>query len=387
MTSNTYFEQQLLSLKNQGLYRDLRLFDISTAEHAASTMNFSSNDYLGLARDPRLKSAAVAAIDRYGTGSTASRLMAGHSEIVEELESDLANMTGMEAALVFGSGFLTNLGVLASISEEGDEIFSDELNHASIIDGIRLSRAHCSRFRHRDLDHLELLVKKSRASGKLIIVSESVFSMDGDLAPVEGLADIAGRHGALLIIDEAHAIGVIGSNGGGLCRTAGHVVQPDMVVGTLSKALGGYGGFVACSDTARHFLVNKARTFIYSTALPPPCVGSAKEAVSIVCSHPEMGAGLLEKAHSFSKRLSTFGLNVPPFESQIIPVIVGPNEKAVAFSALLGEKGLAVRAVRPPTVPPGTARIRFSITLSLSSEQLERAAESTAEAARESGLV
>ncbi len=387
MSSDTYFEQQLLSLKNQGLYRDLRLFDATTPSHVPSIINFSSNDYLGLAKDARLKSAAVAAMDRYGTGSTASRLMAGNSDLVEQLEQDLACMTGMEAALVFGSGFLTNLGVIASISEERDEIFSDELNHASIIDGVRLSRARCSRFKHKDLDHLEALLRKSSGRGRRIIVSESVFSMDGDLAPVEGLADVAGRHNSLLIIDEAHAIGVIGRNGGGVCRTSGHEVRPDLVVGTLSKSLGSYGGFVACSDAARRFLVNKARTFIYSTALPPPCLGSAKEAVSIVRSHPEMGSGLLEKARRFSNQLSTRGLNVLPFASQIIPVVVGPNEKAVAFSALLGEKGLAVRAVRPPTVPPGTARIRFSVTLSLSSEQLEQAADSAADAARESGLV
>lgn len=387
MTSKTYFEQQLLLLKNQGLYRDLRLFDTSTPARTGSTTNFSSNDYLGLAKDSRLMSAAVAAIGRYGTGSTASRLMAGNTEIVEQLEQDLAGMTGMEAALVFGSGFLTNLGVLASVSEEGDEIFSDELNHASIIDGIRLSRARCSRFRHKDLDHLEAVLRKSTARGKRIIVSESVFSMDGDLAPVEGLADIARRHDSLLIIDEAHAVGVVGRNGGGVCRIAGREVQPDIVVGTLSKALGGYGGFVACSDAARRFLVNKARTFIYSTAPSPPCLGSAKEAVSIVSSHPEMGALLLEKAREFSRLLSTCGMNVLPFESQIIPVIVGSNDKAVAFSALLGQKGLVVRAVRPPTVPPGTSRIRFSVTLSLSNEQLERAAESTADAARELGLV
>ena len=387
MTSKTYFEQQLLLLKNQGLYRDLRLFDTSTPARTDSTTNFSSNDYLGLAKDSRLMSAAVAAIGRYGTGSTASRLMAGNTEIVEQLEQDLAGMTGMEAALVFGSGFLTNLGVLASVSEEGDEIFSDELNHASIIDGIRLSRARCSRFRHKDLDHLEAVLRKSTARGKRIIVSESVFSMDGDLAPVEGLADIARRHDSLLIIDEAHAVGVVGRNGGGVCRIAGREVQPDIVVGTLSKALGGYGGFVACSDAARRFLVNKARTFIYSTAPSPPCLGSAKEAVSIVSSHPEMGALLLEKAREFSRLLSTCGMNVLPFESQIIPVIVGSNDKAVAFSALLGQKGLVVRAVRPPTVPPGTSRIRFSVTLSLSNEQLEQVAESTADAARELGLV
>ncbi len=387
MTSEAYFRQQLNSLNNQGLYRELKSLNGRSAAEPTTVLNFSSNDYLGLARDPRLKSAAAAAVYEYGAGSTASRLLAGHSEHFEQLESDLAGMTGTESALVFGSGFLTNLGVLSSVAEDGDEVFSDELNHASIIDGIRLGRARCSVFKHKDLNHLEALVKKSRLRGKRIIVSDSVFSMDGDLAPVEALCEIAMRHGAWLVIDEAHALGVLGKNGGGLCRIDGHEVHPDIVVGTLSKALGSYGGFVGCSDDARQFLINKARTFIYSTALPPPCIGSAREAIAIVSSQPEMAARLLDNARTFHSILSASGLHMPPFESQIVPVLVGANQKAVDFSARLNERGLAVRAIRPPTVPPGTARVRLSITLQLSGKQLEGAALAITEAAKEVGLV
>jgi 8-amino-7-oxononanoate synthase len=284
---------------------------------------------------------------------------------------------------VFGSGFLTNLGVLSSIASPGDEVFSDDLNHASIIDGIRLSRARCSRYAHCDLDHLEKLMSKRHGGRKRIIVSESVFSMDGDRAPVKGLAHLAERFGALLIIDEAHAIGVTGVQGGGVCREIPeNEVHPDVVVGTLSKALGGYGGFAACSKAARQFLLNKARTFLFSTGLPPACLGAAREAVSIIREDPGMGPRLMTKASFFWDELARAGLNVLPFESQIIPIIIGDNEKAVRFSELLMARGLLIRAVRPPTVPAGTARVRLSITLSMPDEALEKAAEAIAEAAK-----
>ncbi len=387
---NTFFEKELASLKEQGLLRDLYVLPETGDDSSVSgamRLNFSSNDYLGLARDQRLKDAAIQAVNRFGNGATASRLLAGHLKIHEELELDLARMMGSEAALVFGSGFLTNLGVLSTLAEQGDEIFSDWLNHASLIDGIRLSRADCSRYRHKDLGHLEDLLKKCRVTGKKVIVSESLFSMDGDIAPVEGLAQLAERYGALLIIDEAHAIGVMGSRGGGICRIPGSEVRPDVVVGTLSKALGGYGGFVACSQSIRKFLINKARSFIFSTGLPPACLGSGREAVSIVVSHPEMGTELLKKARWFQGLLAESGLNVPEFESQILPVLIGGNEEAQRFSELLIARGLLIKAIRPPTVPVGTSRVRLSMTLSMTDQALEEAAATIAESARTAGIV
>jgi 8-amino-7-oxononanoate synthase len=385
--SDMYFERELSSLKRQGLFRELSVPPERTPNNGRPLLNFSSNDYLGLANDARLKLAAIRAVKEFGTGSTASRLMAGHSRLADELEADLAQMMRTESALVFGSGFLTNLGVLSSVAEKEDEVFSDQLNHASIIDGIRLSGAHCSPYRHKDMDHLETLLNKSRAVGKRIIVSESVFSMDGDVAPVRWLSEMAERYGAVLVIDEAHAIGVMGEKGGGVCRITENDVQPDLVVGTLSKALGSYGGFVACSNTIRQFLINKARTFIYSTALPPACLGSAREAVSIVSSHPEMGRHVLDRARVLRDLLAGNGLSTPPFESQIVPVLVGANEKALQFAELLIQRGLGVRAVRPPTVPSGTARVRLSITLSMACDALEDAAGIMVEAAREAGLL
>jgi len=387
---NTFFERDLASLEEQGLLRDLHILP-KTGEDSSvpgrTTLNFSSNDYLGLATDQRLKDAAIQAVNRFGSGSTASRLLAGHMAIHEELESDLARMMGTETALVFGSGFLTNIGVLSALAAQGDEIFSDWLNHASLIDGIRLSRADCSRYQHKDLDHVEDLLRKSKTTGKKIIVSESLFSMDGDIAPVKGLAELAERYEALLVIDEAHAIGVMGSNGGGICRIPGHEVRPDIVIGTLSKALGGYGGFVACSRLVRQFLINRTRSFIFSTGLPPACAGSGREAVAIVAAHPEMGQTLMERARWFHGMLAESGLNVMEFESQILPILIGGNEEVSRFSEVLMKEGLLIKPIRPPTIPVGTSRVRLSMTLSMTVPALEEAATVIVASARTAGIL
>ncbi|MFC1977036.1 8-amino-7-oxononanoate synthase [Chloroflexota bacterium] len=387
---DSFFEKELASLSDQGLLRDLYVLPEPGGEtlvDGRKILNFSSNDYFGLAKDQRLKNAAIRTIDGFGCGATASRLLGGHLKLHEELESDLACMMGTETTLVFGSGFLTNLGVLSTLAEPGDEVFSDWLNHASLIDGIRLSGAHCNRYSHKDLDHLEHLLKKSRKAGKRIIVSESVFSMDGDIAPLKGLAQLAHRYEAMLIIDEAHAIGVMGKNGSGACRIPGNESQPDIVIGTLSKALGGYGGFAACSQALRKFLINRARSFIYSTGLPPACLGSSREAISIVTSNPELGKTLLEKARWFRGLLAQSGLNIPQFESHILPILVGSNEATTYFSELLLERGLFIKAIRPPTVPIGTSRVRLSMTLSMTDEALGKAASIIAECAEEAGVI
>lgn len=384
-------EKELASLAKQGLLRDLQALPETGGQiviEGKKVLNFSSNDYLGLANDCRLKEAAIEAVKRFGCGATASRLLAGDLTLHEELETDLTRMMGMEAALVFGSGFLANLGVLSALAGPGDHVFSDRLNHASLIDGIRLSRAYCDRYRHKDMAHLEELLKKSaNTAGKRIIVSESVFSMDGDIAPVQELSRLSRQYRALLIIDEAHAIGVFGCHGGGVSQIPGRDVQPDVIIGTLSKALGGYGGFVACSASIRRLLINKARTFLYSTGLPPACLGSARAAVRIVTSEPELGKTLLEKAQRFHSLLTQHGLKMPAFESQILPIIVGGNEEVMRFSESLSQKRLLVKGVRPPTVPPGTARVRLSLTLSMTDSALEKAANAIAAAAEEVGIV
>ena len=386
----TFFDKELNSLEENGLLRQLNALPETGGNivlNGRSILNFSSNDYLGLANDLRLKDAAVGAIEKYGNGATASRLLAGHLELHDRLEEALARMMDTESTLVFGSGFLTNVGIISAIAGPEDEIFSDWLNHASIIDGIRLSHARIYRYKHKDLDHLESLLKKRKKTGKAIVISESLFSMDGDIAPVKDLVALASRYDTLSIIDEAHAIGVMGKNGGGVCRTIGSTCRPDIIVGTLSKALGGYGGFVASSNSIRRFLINRARTFIYSTGLPPACLGSGLAAVSIVLSHSTLGKKLLDKAGKFHNLLSAVGLRVPGFESQIIPVIIGSNKKTIAFTNLLVEHGLLIRPVRPPTVPIGTARVRLNVTLSMPDRSLKKAAGIITDCARELDII
>lgn len=347
-------------------------------------LNFSSNDYLDLANDPRLKDAAKAAIERYGCGATASRLMAGDLILHEELETRLAGLVRQQAALVFPSGFQANLGAIATLAGKDGIIFSDELNHASIVDGCRLAKAQVHIFRHRDVDHLEGLLQTHRCDGRKIIVSDAVFSMDGDLAPVSALRELADRYGAYLLIDEAHALGVFG-RGAGLCAELG--VKPDVVVANMTKALGGGGGFVAASREFIDLLINKARSFIFSTGLAPACAGSALKAVEIVQADPDLGQELLRRSSLLRTLLREQGFDIPDDPSQIVPMIVGSNEAAVELSIALLERGVLITAVRPPSVPDGTARLRLSVTLAHEEGDLRRATEIMAAVALEAGVL
>lgn len=380
--------EELKSLGERDMLRSLRTLPAVGGKFTLDgreVLNFSSNDYLNLASSAELKAAAVEAIEKYGCGATASRLMGGHHELHERLEGELARVVGGEAALVFGSGFLTNLGVLGSLSGKGDTVYSDQLNHASLIDGIRLSRADSRPYRHRDLAHLEELLGEDGGDGRRIIVSDSVFSMDGDVAPVEGLAELAERFGAMLIVDEAHAIGVFGESGAGVCKSLG--VRPDVVTGTLSKALGGYGGFTVCSRQTRDLLINRARTFFYSTGLPPASAATALAAIAKIESDDGLGARLLEKARSFRALLAGLGLDAPELVSQIVVVIIGDNQPTLEISQTLWDARVLATPIRPPTVPGGTARLRLSVTLAHTDADLERAAEEIAAAAREAGVL
>lgn len=384
-------EQELTTLADQGLLRSLRplpecggVINIDGRQ----VLNFSSNDYLNLATDSRLKAASIKSINQYGCGSTASRLMSGHLELHETLENDLAAMTGMEEALVFGSGFLTNLGVLSTLAQKGDMIFCDRLNHASLIDGMRLSGAKWFRYKHKNLNSLEKLLKENTdKSGQRIIVSDSIFSMDGDIANLKGLAELAESYNATLMIDEAHALGIMGECGGGISRLKDAHIKPDIIVATMSKALGSYGGFVACSDTMRKLLINRARSFIYSTALPPACLGAGRKAISIIQSEKNLGGTLLNKARFMHDILCEKGFHLPDFESQILPLHIGENQKALEMAQALWKKDIIATAVRPPTVPEGTARLRLSVTLAHSEDNMRHAAKCIAETAQELGVI
>ena len=332
MNKTRLFEDDLLCLERKGLTRRLIPYSANGGKfdfEGRDIINLSSNDYLNLSKHPFVKEGSSKALEKYGCGATASRLVSGHLSIHEELENSLAKLIGNEACLVFGSGFLANIGVLNALAGRNDEVYMDKLNHASLIDGALLSGAKCFRYKHKDMNHLELLLKQSAIDGRKIIVSDSLFSMDGDVAPIKDLVALSEKYGALLIIDEAHAVGVFG-RGGGICKELN--VKPDIVLGTLSKAFGGYGGFAVCSNVMHKYLINKARSFIYSTGLPPACIGSAKAVLQLINDEKDMGEKLLAKSRKFHAYLSESGLKMSKFESQILPVHIGDNEKAVELS-------------------------------------------------------
>ena len=316
-----------------------------------------------------MKKASIAAVEKYGAGSGGSRLMCGTLPIHGELEERMAEWMGTEASIVFGSGFLANLGVISALARKGDSVFFDRLDHASLIDGVLMSGASWKRFGHNDTDGLEKMLKG--ATGNKFIVADSVFSMDGDISPVKKLRELSDAYGAFLIVDEAHAIGVFGG-GEGICALEN--VKADLITGTFSKAFGGYGGFAACSGLVKKVIINSARPFIFSTSLPPACLGSAMGALEVIREEKDAGKKLLSNSEYFHGLLRAAGLKLPEFSSQIIPVIIGDNNHAVKAASLLWEEGIYAKAIRPPTVPQGTARLRLSVTLAHDRADLESAA-------------
>jgi 8-amino-7-oxononanoate synthase len=350
-------------------------------------MNFCSNDYLALSGDPRLQQAVTDAMGKgCAVGSTGSRLLSGNARIWEELESQLAQFTGAESALYFNSGYAANVGLLSCIASPRDTIFSDSANHASIIDGLRLSGANKTIFSHLNLEVLEdKLRKHDRANGAVgtnpgqkFVVVESVFSMDGDRAPLADLLALAARYGAELIVDEAHATGVFGAQGRGLAAEAEIESQNSTgqsilaVVHTCGKALAGVGAFVCCSETLKQYLINRARTFIFSTALPPYVAAQMRAAIPVVAAADAQRAHLAALSAHLRARLQEAGFDTARCDSQIVPVLLGSNERAVQFATKLCDAGFAVRAIRPPTVPQGTARLRLSLHAGMSIALLDR---------------
>jgi 8-amino-7-oxononanoate synthase len=338
-----------------------------------SLLDFSSNDYLALSEHPAVIEGSRRALVQWGAGAGAARLMSGDLSLCEELETSMARLKGKEAALLFGSGYLANAGIIPALVGRGDVIFTDRLNHASIYDGCLLSGARIHRFRHNDPGHLEELLLRERGRGRALIVVESLYSMDGDRCPLPDLVALKERFACLLLVDEAHATGIYGERGGGLVEEAGVESAVDLIMGTFGKALGSYGAYVAASWTMISFLVNRARTFIFATALPPAVLGASLAAVELVRAEPELRKALERKAALFRNELQQLGVKVTG-SSQIVPVMVGDSKQAVLMAAGLEEKGLFVVPVRPPTVPAGTARLRFSVTSHHSEETLRHAA-------------
>jgi 8-amino-7-oxononanoate synthase len=343
---------QAAVIRAAGRWRQVRTYDLD-ADEFDDRVSFASNDYLGLTRHPAVAAAAHEAIDRWGTGSGASRLVVGSRPVHDDLEAALAAWKGAEAALLFPTGYAANVGVLTTFGTTGTRVLSDELNHASIVDGCRLARADVAVFRHRDLDHLAALLQEG--SGRALVVSDSVFSMDGDEADVDALVDLCDRHDALLVLDEAHD--VYGRD------VPSHVVR----VGTLSKMLGSVGGFVVGPRALVELLVNRARPFVFSTALPPSAAAAALAAVDIVQSTE--GDMLRARLRAHTERVA------PGHPSPIVPVVLGDEEVAMAASAALHERGIVVPAIRPPTVPMGTSRLRVALSAAHTDEQVDRLVE------------
>ena len=365
--------------KSQGLERMARVYpDVGgkLTIDGKEILNFSSNDYLDLAHHRHVMDRSREALDRYGVGSTASRLVTGTLPIHEELEDRLAREKGYPSALVFGAGYMANAGTIPVLAGRDDLIFADKLVHASMIDACKLSGAKLVRFAHNDAVALEKRLEQfTDPECRKLIITESVFSMDGDLAPLEEIAALAEKHGAMLLVDEAHASGTFGPNGAGLVREHGLEKSVTVSMGTLSKALAGYGGFVACSENLRKLLVQSARAFIYTTAPPPAVIGAALGAMDVLEASPNLGNILQANADYFRSLLHDAGLDTLQSQSQIIPIVIGENEEAVAASLRLREEGIIASAIRPPTVPAGSARLRISITLAHHVDDLERAAQ------------
>ena len=375
---------RLEELRQRGLHRRLRLVDGAQGPRVSldgrPVLLLCSNNYLGLADHPRVREAAAEAALRWGAGAGASRLVSGNMEPHRQLESRLAGFKGCEAALLFGSGYLANTGAVAALAGAGEVVFSDELNHASIVDGCRLSRAETFVYRHGDLEHLAWGLREARGCGSLI-VSDGVFSMDGDVAPLPELLELSRRHGCRLMVDEAHATGAIGPGGRGAVAAAGLAGEVDVVVGTLGKALGSYGAYVCASAETIDFLLNSARPFIFSTAPPPPSIAAAAAALELVSD--ERVERLQANAAAFRAALAEEGLRSERSQTQIVPIEVGEAEPTMALCERLLERGVFAQGIRPPTVPAGASRLRFTVMATHETAELRRAAEQVGRATRE----
>lgn len=385
-----FIRAELERLAQAGLYRRLRLVEGEQGPtlilDGQEVLNLSSNNYLGLASHPALRAAAKEAIDRYGCGSGASRLISGNMRLHEELEERIAALKGSEAALVFNSGFQANVGIISSLAGEGDVVFSDELNHASLIDGCRLARARTVVYPHCDLSRLESGLKEAPAKGCRLVVTETLFSMDGDEAPLLEIVELAERYGAMVMVDEAHATGVFGPNGAGVVAKLGLGERVFLQMGTLGKALGGFGAYVAGSRALREMLINRCRSFIFTTSLPPPVLAAAIAAVELLYKEPHRRMALWHNCRALRDGLKGLGFSLGQSQSQIQPLVIGDAERCMAFSERLLKKGVFAQGVRPPTVPQGTSRLRITLMATHTHEQLHRALRAFEEVRDEAAL-
>jgi 8-amino-7-oxononanoate synthase len=361
-TLATRIRERLQAIREGRLERSLR---------PPSGIDLSSNDYLGLSTHPRVVAAMIGAIEREGVGSTGSRLLRGDRESFAEIERRFAAFKGTERALYFSSGYLANLAVLTTFAEGGDVILSDSRNHASLIDAGRLSSARRIVFPHKDAGALSQLLSRPPSSGHTFVVTESLFSMDGDVPPLAEYADLCRQHGATLIVDEAHAVGIYGTRGSGILEElsvdGGHCLS----INTAGKALGVSGAFVAGPAWAIDYLIQRARPFIFTTAAPPAVAAAIGASLDVIADEPDRRSRLMDRVKQLRAAMGTSGLPVPASFSQIVPLVIGDNERALDAASALQAQGFDVRAIRPPSVAPGTARLRISVNVALTDEAID----------------
>lgn len=375
-----WMEKELEAMADASLMRSLRACSSIpkcpgyTVRGERALLNLSSNDYLGLSQHPSIIEVMREALLIEGAGSGASRLVTGNRLAYGRLEEALSDWQNCEAALVFANGYMANSGVISALVRRGDVVFSDQLNHASIVDGTILSRAELARYRHNDMEHLRFLLNKYREKRRKLIVTDAVFSMDGNQAPLHELVLLKHEYGAMLMVDEAHSGGIYGGRGEGLCHELGVQDEVDVHMGTFSKSFGVYGAYVCGSRTLIRWLINKARPLIYSTALPPSLVAGITKALDLVQTEHWRRVRLHEAIMLFRSSLSAAGFDVGAGDSPIVPIIIGDNDMALLFSNALEDEGIAAVAIRPPTVPDGTARIRFSLSAAHTDKELIDAA-------------
>lgn len=385
--------EQLNLLHQQGLYRSTRLISSpqkSTVEVDGSpAIMLCSNNYLGLADHPALIEASIKAVEKFGTSSGASRLVSGTMDLHEELEEALAAFKGSEAALVFNSGYAANTGIIPALVGRGDVIFSDRLNHASIIDGALLSGARFFRYPHNDIAKLSHMMRKHRGTGRALIVTDAVFSMDGDCAVLPEIVALKNEFDAFLMVDDAHGSGVLGEGGRGLAELQGVQGSVDIQMGTLGKAFGSYGAYCAVSDEMRQLLVNRARSFIFSTSLPPSVLAASLAAVHIVSSAEgkRLRDELMQNTRYFRDELRCSGFKLPAGDTQIVPIVTGTAELTMEFSRKLLDAAVFVQGIRPPTVPAGACRLRCTLMATHTEQQLDTALASISAIGRELGII
>jgi len=378
-------EDRLAELRDEGLYRRMRLISGPQGPRVLldgkPVLLLCSNNYLGLADHPRVREAAAAAAMRWGVGAGASRLVSGNMTIHRRLEERLAEFERAPRCVLFGSGYLANVGIVSALAREGDVVFSDQLNHASIVDGCRLAGARTFVYRHRDVEHLEWGLAEAGGRGSLI-VTDGIFSMDGDVAPLAEIVELARRYDARVMVDEAHATGTFGPGGRGTVAAAGLEDEVDLVVGTLGKALGAYGAYACCDQAMARYLTNTARTLIFSTALPPPVAAAAMAALELLAAQPRLVERVQRNGEILRYALAAEGLDVGPSQTHILPLVIGGAEEAMDASRRALDRGVFAQAIRPPTVARGSSRIRLAVMASHSKAELRAAARVLGEVAR-----